>query len=368
MKKVLLIGNPNSIWTKEYVKNIHKHNNVTITVYNEISDAYLKEYNKLNVQMIVLGKNNITKAFRFIKFAITNRGKIDIVDIQSPPHSIQSLIIAIVIRIINSRAVVSFWGSDIMRINHNDARMLIPIIKSCDKINLGTNRLTAEFKKYYKDHYCDKICNAKFGSLALSQIDLTKKNYTSEQCKKIIGIDSEKISVAIGYNGNVEQQHIKCLNEISQMSDSVKSKVQLIIHMGYGCSEDYFERVKEIANSTNIGYLMIDKMYDLEEIAVLRVATDIMIHAQTTDALSGSIRECLYAGTILINPSWITYDEFSKLGINYLQYNSFDELSCLLEDTILKIKEYDTSKNSSIINDYYSWEYQKKNWDRFLYE
>ena len=115
-------------------------------------------------------------------------------------------------------------------------------------------------------------------------------------------------------------------------------------------------------------YILLKEMMPLEDVAKLRSATDIMIHGQTTDALSGSIREAVFAGAVLINPEWIKYREFERLGIEYIEYSSFDELSDVLEKIINKEIVINTEKNAELMFSEYSRDSVYEDWMRIFNE
>ena len=106
----------------------------------------------------------------------------------------------------------------------------------------------------------------------------------------------------------------------------------------------------------------------MNEIAVLRRATDIFIQAQITDALSGTIREVLYSGTILINPSWIKYREFDKIGIEYLQYDNIDDIADIVVRVLDGTYTVDTKKNKEKIYNSFSWKAVIDKWQRIYNE
>ena len=134
------------------------------------------------------------------------------------------------------------------------------------------------------------------------------------------------------------------------------------IDAGYGVPGGYADEVKKAAEECGISFIILEELYDLKNIAKLRVATDIIVHAQTTDALSGSIRECLYAGGVLLNPSWISYEEFDRLGIEYVKYDDFDEIASYIEKLIIGDIGMDIGHNIEALGEAFSWDAVKKDW------
>ena len=96
----------------------------------------------------------------------------------------------------------------------------------------------------------------------------------------------------------------------------------------------------------------------------LRKTTDIFILAQTTDALSNSMLESLYAGAIVINASWLRYSSLKNEGVYYLTFDSFDRMNRVLVNIL---NNYDQEKENCLINKekiakISSWYYLRDNW------
>ena len=102
-----IIGNPSSVWMREYIKEIHIKNNdlVYITVFDESELKNKDVYEKMGVHLVTIGKNSsasekFMKAIRLIHFGIKHRKHetFDIVEIYYPPHSFQAYIIAFTLK------------------------------------------------------------------------------------------------------------------------------------------------------------------------------------------------------------------------------------------------------------------------------
>ena len=129
-------------------------------------------------------------------------------------------------------------------------------------------------------------------------------------------------------------------------------------------NEAYYKELQCALENCGIEYLIIDKKLSLDEIAILRQATDIFIHAQITDAFSATVREVIYSNAILINPNWIHYDEFDAHGVEYLQYSEFCEITQIVENVLNGKISIDIERNAEIVYSHYSWDAVLKDWQR----
>lgn len=377
MYNIFVIGNANSIWTREYIRNIHVNgeNNIYISAYESLSPQAEDELKEMGVKAVRLYSSNklvdkIKKTIKLCWFCMFKYKKlnIDFIDIQSPPHTVQAKLLFLFLKKTIANVEISFWGSDILRINKEDAERIRPLLSIAQYINVCTDEMLQKFHYFYGNMFDNKLKSAKYGSPAFSEIKKLAENGSVDRCKKQFGLDEKKLVVAVGHNGNEEQQHIAVLEQLKSLDETIKDKIQLIIHLGYGTLGNYMNEVENAAIDSGISFVILDKLLDLKKIAALRVATDIIIHAQTTDALSGSIRECLYAGAILMNPSWITYKEFDENGVQYIRYDDINDISSHLVKIVKGDINIDVKKNTEIMENCFSWDSVRKEWLRIFHE
>ena len=95
-----------------------------------------------------------------------------------------------------------------------------------------------------------------------------------------------------------------------KLPKDVLDKLTIVLQMTYGNgSREYVKEVKAKAQKLGCDLLIFEDYMDEKEIAVLVKATDYYINSQKSDAMSGAMLEYLYADTIVLNPSWLDYDE-----------------------------------------------------------
>lgn len=368
--KSLLITNINTIWTTEYISNILEKAEVEVYIvgFEPVEDEYKEYYKQHNVHVIDLYEKN-TKGNKIVKMLqlysqikkSIGKEKFDFIDIQGVPNSIQAYLLIYIIRKFAKNCICTFLGSDLFRVNAN--KRVDKLMSVATFIVLATKDMQENFKSKYGSVYDKKIVDCKFGTPSYADIGELKVSSSKKECKMFFRFPDDKIMIAIGYNGNYEQQHIKALEQINTMDEALKKKIHVVIHFGYGNdNQSYKESVLEMLNDKGYTYSFIDRAMGKKEIAHLRMATDIFIHAQTSDALSGSIREMIYAESILINPSWIEYSDFQKAGISYLQYDFFSEIPNLIINIINKKTVIDLKKNAELAYDRYSWESVSSQW------
>ena len=103
---------------------------------------------------------------------------------------------------------------------------------------------------------------------------------------------------------------------------------------------------------------------DFEKMAEYALVSDIMVHVQTTDQLSSTMLEEMYAGSVVVAGSWLPYASLHNKGIFFLDTDSIDGLSGILEEVIVNIDEYKLKckDNASLVYENSSWESVSGKW------
>lgn len=345
--RILIVGNPNSVWIHNYIRYVLNQDYYIVDVlYIEpIKEEFLHFYKERNVKIIgapISKKPNIvSKKFCAVKrrlYLILSRLFHSYNVIHLHFASVNSLKIACLAKHKNARLIVTPWGSDVLRASKKEMVSRIKYLDMADCITIQSEKLTQRMREVYGERYDSKyIFGLKMGIDIFDSLDSVIKQYTVADCKDHFGFSKNKILVGIGYNASSGQQHIPVLQAIESLSASIKEKMEIVMHISYSLeSEEYIIKLGQAAFSTGCKIFMIDKFLYGEEMAQLRYATDIFVHAQTTDEYSASIQEYIYSGSILLNPEWIDYKEFSDNHINFVSYKDFQSLPSVFEKEINK--------------------------------
>lgn len=226
--------------------------------------------------------------------------------------------------------ICSYWGSDLLRtpVKNPDAMQCLRRAKS---IVVPTERMRQAFIKEFGEAYDGKIRQIHFGVNAYEAIDLERGRLSKAACKEAFGIDGERLLVAVGYNGSEAQQHLAALESLSKMPAEAFGRLALVLQMGYGISNAaYLEAIRDQCSGLPCPCLILTEYLSESDLARLRLAADVFIHAQTTDAFSATIQEYLYAGAVLVNPVWIPYTELKSWGVDHVAFERIEDLGAVL--------------------------------------
>lgn len=368
---IVIVCDANSFWIKEYIDRVftkNEHSIVLITYENRIFKDF---YEKIGVDVIsynAIGKRTIADVLAFDNFSkrvLKVIKKCDVIHIQSPEPML--LLRCAGIWKISKKRIITFWGSDLLRAIKRDIFIFYPFLKHADIITLMTDEMTKRFNLIYNESFKAEIKTLDFGVPMYSSINECSLNMGRADCKRYWGIDEDKFVIPIGYNGNIEQQHLAMIQNLLLLPESKLRDITVIIHFGYGGkNEEYRNQVQDILEKSKINYVFINRFLNQRETAILRLCADAFLYGQTTDALAGSVLEYVYAGCILIKPSWLDYSVLDKLGVPYIEYNRFEEIPSII--VALKMNENkDIEEIRKKMWNYNSWDVLVPQW-RKLYE
>lgn len=172
-----------------------------------------------------------------------------------------------------------------------------------------------------------------FGSDALSMVWVLKGKFNRDYMQEKLGLPQSKYNIVCGYNAYKSQRHQLMIESLVQIREYLPEGYLIILPFTYGNNKD--EIVKQLNEIPNIDKLNLSCLFDYmtaEQVAYLRLITDLFIHIQTTDGYNASLQEFMIAGAQCINGSWLEYDSLEKYGKPYHTIDKPQELSVFLKN------------------------------------
>lgn len=265
----------------------------------------------------------------------------------------------------NKTYKITIWGSDFYRASHKDLEKKRIYFEAAKGIQVATSTMKSDISKVYPN-VIDKIIVCNNGLDNLDEIH----NQRNNKGKYLRIVDNGRIIVTCGYNLGRAQQHLKIIESLSALPNSVRDRIHILIPMTYG-KIDYAYK-KELTNALNgsgLSYTMLEKSLSKAELADLRLQSDIVINIQTTDALAASLVEHLYAGSILIVGEWLPYSIFDENGIHYFK-TDIKKLSSKLGDVVEHFAMYKELCSENIPNAerMSSWKYKSVQFQQIYHD
>lgn len=358
-KYVLIIGDANKYFRKEYVRNL-KNDRV---IFDILSFEKCKTENKAlygTVYECVSNQNGKLKALTvYLKFCMILIGlkKYDCIHIHSvkPIESTFSYLLKHKCR----KLICTIYGSDFYRINNRKRRLLMKLFDSSDIITVATEQVKGDFNSNYQEKYCNKIRIVPFGNSMYDEID---KLSNRELHKEEFGVPKDSFVITIGYNATCEQHHYEILENIKKVEQFLPKNYYLLIPLGYGDSL-YRENVCDYLQKLCMNGKCLCDYYSIDQAAKLRKISDIMIQLQDTDVLSASMMEYIYADNIIITGSWLPYKDIKDYIITI---NCLEEVGDSLKDILKSYRQYKNEHSEKdykkFIRKHYTWSAVKEKW------
>lgn len=370
--RVVLLGNADSLWMKEYIENVLLEDRVEIIIVSRENTLFQKWYNEQNIEVYTCGTgilNNLPVIYNWVRFNANMCKKIGHYDVLH----VQYLDIVLFVRCVwliayAKKTIYTYWGSDLLRSSRLSYVLFYPFLKKAKTITLMSKEMRKKFSVIYKNRLDYNSMVLDFGNPGYTMIQQCAKKMTKEECKKYWGIDENQIVIPIGYNAIPEQQHIKIMEQLSKVPHSILSKYTFILHFGYGnSSEQYLNEIRNAVKEYGLSCIIIERFLNKNEIAILRLCADAFLYGQTTDALSGSVLEYLYAGSILIKPHWLDYSILDDMDIHYIEYSDFEEIPDIMCNLYANSFE-NVDKVRQKLWEFNSWEVLASKWKELYLE
>ncbi len=256
------------------------------------------------------------------------------------------------------KIICSFWGSDLLRTGDSFNHFFVKkALNRASRITCQTIELREIILSKYGREYSNKMDYIPFPleNLTFNEIDnLRNQQKSIDLFKENNYSTADKINVIIGHNANPSNNQIDIIKAICQ-DKKLCEQLHLVISLGYEASRIKKEELKielsKILSSSNMSYTFIEKFMTGQELALYRLSPDFMIHMPISDALSGTMTEALYAGTLVITGSWLPYNILRKNGIYFFEIEQFDQLPSILNHIISNIntEKEKCLKNKEII-------------------
>ena len=377
--RVLVLGLINSQWTFQFTKTFLQNNNHEVWMVKRGNDnesrKWISQYRQIGVNFIdctkivaTMKEVKVQRNFWLEMYAhlaqlkeIVGKGRFDIIHVHY--MDLQDVKYAPILKYLTgSKLVYSYWGSDLFRVNKKQLNSRGMIVRQADFITFDNRDLELKFKEIYAWAHKIPSKTILFGLPVLDIIRDRRKQITDEKIREEWKVPKDKQVVAIGYSATDAHQHIKVLKRIEKLDLETRDRLFIVLQMTYGGTAQYIKRVTAAAEKTGCEYRVIRNYLTDEEVADLRIMTDIYINAQMTDAFSGSVCENLFAGTILINAKWLCYQEFKDHDFQYLEFKNMGEIDQLIK--LAMGTGIDVSKNKSLVWQLRSWECCEPKWQR----
>ena len=237
--------------------------------------------------------------------------------------------------------VISPWGSDVLRVE-GESRIKhlrkVYSLASYVTVSKDSNIGKQVIEKFGVDS--NKLVKLGWGGDLFDFIQNNKSSVSIESAKERFGLNGRFV-ITCGYNPQIQQRHEEIINAINGIRDQLPDNLTLLFPFtyGYGGLEYYRESIKEKAKGLGIPFVSVEERLNMSDLLKLRMATDIFVHIQTTDAGSRSVMEYVLLNKKVVHGSWIKYAYLEKYRPScYFPIDRLEDLGeCILKAYNTKI-------------------------------
>lgn len=329
MKRILLIGDPNSVYIVQYAQQLFEFADGRFSVdlfatYPPKGPSVIAPYQKVHGQRHSNRLHYFLRPLKLWLFLVKNRGKYDAIQVL---YCIQDLmLVRRILRLATKKLILTVFGSDFLRLSAWKYYLFLQVYASSDFITSNNSQVLSRLQSTFNISETKlRLCRFGFGILDVLK---TLEDQTPERCKEHLGLSTDKILVSIGYNSNPNQQHVAVMDAIINHPSlaAYKDKICFIFPLTYGIDpayrNDLLRRIKDFPYEfKNFDHFLSDS-----DLACLRKSTDIFIQLQRTDSFSASTQEYLFTQSIVITGSWLPYADLSEAGVYFRTVNEIGDI------------------------------------------
>ncbi len=360
MKKCLILCHFFSVYTKHFIEKLRGSENIQFDILTT------DERYEFDMEEDAIKTVYIYKTIEELQTKMNFIGSYDIIHIHflSPFYGIVSK----QIRQKANKVIVSIWGSDYYRTSEQDKVEQLSILEIADNINFGNEDTFLDFDNCYNKKFNKKLSICRFGLIQLEVIkSLEGKNKI--ELKREMSCSPDDIIITCGTNASLAQNHLAMIESILSIRTKLPANLLFIFPMTYG-DANLILQIKDKLMHSGLRYKIYEEFLSEQENAKLRLISDVLIQAQTTDQLSGSMQEYLFAGNIIITGAWLPYKIFTDNGVCFLKVDTLEAIGEKLQFAIENMNALKTNciDNKKLIWNMTSWENAICNWINVYYD
>jgi hypothetical protein len=364
--RILLIGDLNSSFVRDYALNLksRNHSDLQIDLFATVQPMLQPSgypFEKIFSYRYVARRgsnkklNTLFRTVSLFKFLLFKSRSYNFIHIHY--LLIDFIIVSLLNRLLKNKVIITIYGSDFYKIKNRTKQLFTPFFRHAFYVTFANENTALELRQYYRlDEHRIRIC--RFGLTSLEKIQNLHTQSTA-QSREILGLPIDKLTIAVGYNYNKDQQHHEIFESLADNKNllALQDKINFVVPLTYGTEHYNKQQIIDMLNVFPYSATVFSEFLNEEKLANLRIACDIMIQVQKSDQFSGSMQEHLFAGNVVITGSWLPYGTFQKAGVYFRQIDNISELGNNLFECIMDLaaEKEKSKRNREIVYQLSSW-------------
>jgi hypothetical protein len=210
--------------------------------------------------------------------------------------------------------IVTPWGSDVLRVEKESSiKELKKIYKASTCVNVDPESHLG--KEVVTKFECDpkKILPISWGLEFVDFIKESRPVETVEESKERFGLEDRYV-ITCGYNSRLAQRHEAIIDAIAKIKDDLPENLTLLFPFTYGRLPwtGYDRWIIDKCSQCGLKGVVIGEFLNNKDMYLLRNATDMFVHVQTTDAASACVMQYILCNKKIVHGSWMKYYDLER--------------------------------------------------------
>lgn len=230
--------------------------------------------------------------------------------------------------------VITPWGSDVLRLEDESAINRMRIIYSYASCVTVRPYSQAGIEIAQKFHYDpQRMLPLRWGLEYVDFIEEANPNKSMEESKKRFGLSGRYV-ITCGYSTAPSHRHEAIIDAVNSIKGHLPCNLTLLFPFTYGWgSQEYVQSIKDKCSSLNLDAVYVEEYLNFEDLYTLRMATDLFVHVQTTDAGASCVMQYILCRKKIVHGSWMKYVDLEQFNpLFYYPVNRMEDLGSVILD------------------------------------
>lgn len=377
--KILIVGYKASLLQLVlFVRNLKKENPSAVIdlITNEKMDSVSCEIKDYVSRVIPIyeykGRLKDTKIMGYLNlicfmlpFVLSSFRKYDIVNIHfAKPRLLKAMPW---LKKMSENIVITPWGSDVLRLNDEHAIDRMRVIYGYATYVTGYPVLQLESAVVEKFKVNPaKFYHVRWGLEYVDFIEKVRPNKSMKEAKERFGVANRYV-ISCGYSTAPSHRHEAIIDAVDSIKEQLPDNLTLLFPFTYGWgSPKYVQSIKDKCSSLGIDAVYVEEFLDMEDLYTLRMATDMFVHVQTTDAAAACVMQYILCNKKIVHGSWMKYVDLEQY--KPLFYYPVDDLENLGEVILEAYRSDGIAIPDEVVKNIMGkgWNTEIKKWDNMF--
>ena len=239
------------------------------------------------------------------------------------------------LRKMSKAIILTPWGSDILRVHSKFKLILLKrAYRKADLVTVGPRGPIGNIISNVFKVDKNRMIPLAWGSETIDYINDHLDSISQREAQRRLGLDNKYI-ITCGYNAFPEQRHMDIIDAVEKVKSILPNNIVLLFPVTYGTESrkgEYIGVLKRRCQELNLPAVFYEHYLSVEDTYLLRRASDMFIHVQTTDAGNSTIMEYCICGSKIIHGSWLHYKWLDYPPLFYYPVKKMEDLPTTISE------------------------------------